>query len=92
MLFLLITSDRQHPVDDLEFVQVHDLERNLRTYGSFAERVNDQKRRRGDAFAEQIEEQQLAYVGANLGVSTRRVGGDLGISYTAARKIFKEKT
>lgn len=47
--------------------------------GPFPKRVDNEKRRRGDALTEEVDEQLLAYIRPNPGVPTRRVGRRLGI-------------
>ncbi|XP_026819047.1 uncharacterized protein LOC113558322 [Rhopalosiphum maidis] len=74
--------DREHPVHSF----FYNLERNLRTYGSFSKRVNNLQQRRGDALGEEVEENLLAYVRANPRSSTRHVGRELGISDTIVCK------
>jgi len=41
---------------------------------SFPKNVNNQRRKRGDALGEEVEEQLLAYVRSNPRFSTRHVG------------------
>eukprot|EP00102_Acyrthosiphon_pisum_P006741 XP_003240351.1 PREDICTED: uncharacterized protein LOC100573963 [Acyrthosiphon pisum] len=78
--------DREHPVHSV----FYNLERNLRTYGSFSKRVNNLQQRRGDALGEEVEGNLLAYVRANPRSSTRHVGRELGISHTTVCKILKK--
>lgn len=56
-------------------------------YGSFPNSVNNQRRRRGNALGEEVEEQLLAYIRAKPRFSTRHVGRELEISHTAVCNI-----
>jgi hypothetical protein len=77
---LVITLDREHPAHNF----IPNLEKNLRTYGSFSIKI--QQRRRGNVLGKEGEEQLLAYVRVNPRVSTRHVSIELGI-YKNQRKI-----
>jgi hypothetical protein len=79
---LVIILDRELSAHNF----IHNLERNLKTYGSFSKRVDNQQRRRSDTLGEEVEEQLLVYVRVNPRAFTRHVGRELGISHTAVCK------